>query len=104
MADSYEIGRERAAGGTATILTLSGELDINARDDLRAAILAAVDDDGDVVLDLAGATFLDSEALGSLIDGYTEALARGAGYRAVGARGLVGRVLTVSGARELFGS
>ena len=103
MADSYKIGQERAAGGTATVLTLSGELDINARDDLRAAILAALDD-GDVVLDLAGVTFLDSEALGSLIDGYNEALARGAGYRAAGARGLVERVLTVSGARDLFGS
>jgi anti-anti-sigma factor len=103
VVDSYKIGQERAAGGTATILYLSGELDINARDDLRAAILAALGA-GDVVLDLAGVTFLDSEALGSLIDGYNEALARGAGYRAVNAHGLVGRVLIVSGARDLFGS
>lgn len=103
MVDSYKIDRERAAGGTATILHLSGELDINARDDLRAAILAALGT-GDVVLDLAGVTFLDSEALGSLIDGYNEALARRAGYRAVNAHGLAGRVLTVSGARDLFGS
>jgi anti-anti-sigma factor len=103
VADSYTIGQERAAEGTATILDLTGELDINARDDLRLAILEALDD-GDVVLDLAGVTFIDSEALGSLIEGYNEALARGHGYRAINARGLVDRVLTVSGAMDLFGS
>jgi anti-anti-sigma factor len=103
VADSYEIGHQRAAEGTPTVLYLIGELDINARDDLRDAILTALGD-GDVVLDLAGVTFLDSEALGSLIEGYTEAVARGAGYRAVNAHGMAGRVLTVSGARDLFGS
>ena len=102
MVDSYKIGQGRTAEGTATILYLSGELDINARDDLHTAIVAALGD-GDVVLDFAGVTFLDSEALGSMIDGYNDARERGAGYRAVNAHGLVERVLTVSGARDLFG-
>ena len=41
MADSYKIGQERAADGSATLLHLGGELDITAADDLRTAILAA---------------------------------------------------------------
>lgn len=102
MADSYKIGQERAADGAATLLHVSGELDITVRDDLREAILAALEH-GDVVVDLAGVTFLDSEALGALIDGYNEARVRPAGFRVVNARGLVARVLQVSGAHDLFG-
>jgi anti-anti-sigma factor len=103
VADSYKIGQERAADGTATLLHISGELDITARDDLGDAIRAALDA-GNVVVDLGGVTFLDSEALGALIDGYNQAQARPAGYRVVNARGLVARVLQVSGAQELFGA
>ncbi|XVU25991.1 STAS domain-containing protein [Actinoplanes sp. CA-054009] len=103
MADSYKIGQERTADGTATLLCVDGELDINARDDLRAAILGAVDR-GDVVVDLGGTTFLDSEALGALIDGYNAATAGGTTFRVIKATGVVARVLGVSGAGELFGS
>jgi anti-sigma B factor antagonist len=49
-------------------------------------------------------TFIDSEALGALIDGYNEARAKPAGYRVVNANGLVARVLKVSGVLELFGA
>ncbi len=105
MADSYQIGQERAADGTAVLLRLTGELDINARDELRDAIQAALDDDAaDIVIDLGGVTFLDSEALGGLIDGYNAAQARTVGFRVVNARGLVDRVLSVSGALDLFGA
>ncbi|HEX5203895.1 STAS domain-containing protein [Paractinoplanes rhizophilus] len=103
MADSYKIGRRRAADGSTTLLHLGGELDISARDELRAAILAALAD-GDVVIDLDAVTFIDSEALGALIDGYNEARAKPAGYRVVNANGLVARVLKVSGVLELFGA
>jgi anti-anti-sigma factor len=103
VADSYKIGREQAADGSATLLHISGELDITARDDVRDAIVAALGS-GDVVVDLAGVTFLDSEALGALIDGYNAARTLPAGFRVVNARGLVARVLAVSGARDLFGA
>ncbi|GAA0513613.1 hypothetical protein Ade02nite_89770 [Paractinoplanes deccanensis] len=103
MTDSYAIGQDRTADGTATVLSIGGELDINARDDLREAILGAVGR-GDLVVDLGGVTFLDSEALGALIDGYNAATAAGTGFRVVGATGVVARVLAVSGAGELFAS
>jgi anti-sigma B factor antagonist len=96
------IGQERAADGSATLLHLGGELDITARDALRETILAALGD-GDVVIDLDAVTFIDSEALGALVDGYKAARARPAGFRVVNAHGVVARVLKVSGALELFG-
>ena len=104
MADSYEIGRETAADRKATILRPTGELDINARDDLYDAIDEALASGGGLVLDLAGVTFLDSEALGAMIEGYNVAGACGATFRVINARGLVARVLDVSGAQELFDS
>jgi anti-sigma B factor antagonist len=103
VADSYKIGQERPGDGAATLLQISGELDINARDDLRATIVAALAV-GDVVVDLNEVTFIDSEALGALIDGFNESRRVGAGLRLVNAHGIVERVLTVSGALELFDS
>ncbi|MBM2618180.1 STAS domain-containing protein [Actinoplanes sp. LDG1-06] len=98
MADSYQIGR------AAAILRPRGELDINARDDLRAAILEALDGPAGVTVDLTDVTFIDSEALGALIDGYNAAVTLEAGFRVVGAQAGVARVLTVSGAQALFDS
>ena len=102
MADSYKIGQECAADGTGTLLRITGELDITARGDLHEAIMAALDS-GDVIVDLAAVTFIDSEALGALIDGYNEARSRSTGFRVVNANGVVARVLSVSGALDLFG-
>lgn len=104
MADSYQIGQERAADRTATVLRPSGELDINARDDLSLTIIEALREHPSVTVDLADVTFIDSEALGALIDGYNEAVALGARYRVINAKGAVARVLTVSGAQDVFNS
>lgn len=103
MADSYAIGAERTAGGAGTVLRISGELDINARDDLREALLLALAD-GDVVVDLDAVSFLDSEALGALIDGFNTSRALNAGFRVINSHDVVDRVLIVSGAKDLFDS
>jgi anti-anti-sigma factor len=103
VADSYKIGQQRAADGTAMLLRVSGELDITSREQLSDAILAALAD-GDVTVDLEAVTFIDSEALGALIDGYNQAVARSQTFQVINARGLVARVLKVSGALDLFGA
>lgn len=102
MADSFKIGQGRTADGAAVLLSLSGELDINSRDELHDAVLAAVST-GDVIVDLQAVSFIDSEALSALIDGYNAARERGSVFRVVKATGLVDRVLSVSGALDLFG-
>ncbi|WP_157408185.1 STAS domain-containing protein [Actinoplanes sp. N902-109] len=95
---SYQIARE------AGHVRLSGEFDINARDDLRDAMVRAVQHDGQgrVVIDLDGTDFIDSEALGALIDGLTAGRAAGVAMSIVNAHGLVHRVLDVSGVLALF--
>jgi anti-anti-sigma factor len=94
---TYQIVRE------AAVVRLSGDFDINARDEMRTALLAAVQSGPtEVVIDFAGAAFLDSEAMGALIEGLHAGRAAGVPLRIVNARGLVHRVLDVSGVLALF--
>jgi len=96
----------RAAGA----VRLSGDLDINARDDLRDALRAAVEDEAAaggadvVIVDFDHTEFLDSEAMGALIEGFLAAQATGVRMSIVNAHGLVHRVLEVSGVLEMFGT
>ena len=50
-------------GDSMTVVSVHGELDLNAADELRAAIDLGSDGPR-VVVDLAGTTFIDSTALG----------------------------------------
>ena len=86
-------------------LALDGEFDITSRDDLERAVLDAVAaaGTGDVVVDLHGVSFIDSEAVAAIIAGYRAALAAGSGYRLARARGLVRRVLDIAGLWDLIG-
>jgi anti-anti-sigma factor len=95
---SYRIARE------AGTVRLFGEFDINARDELREALLEAVESaEGVIVVDFDETVFIDSEALGALVEGLTASRERGVPMTVVNAHGLVGRVLEVSGLLDLFG-
>ncbi|WP_201787106.1 STAS domain-containing protein [Actinoplanes sp. TFC3] len=95
---SYQIFRE------AGHVRLAGDFDINARDELREVVLHAVEQTGDgrVVVDFEATDFLDSEALGALIDGLVAGREAGIKMSLVNAHGLVHRVLDVSGVLDLF--
>jgi anti-anti-sigma factor len=101
VSDPYFLVDRRERAG-AEVLRLSGELDINARDDIADAIRAAVETGRPIEIDLSGATFLDSEALAGLIEGGNAAEAAGRAVHVVGARGIVLQVLTVSGVLDVF--
>ncbi len=108
MADPYyslsvhrvDAGRD---GRDTAVLRLGGDLDINARDDLRDALLAAAGDPrgGALVVDLAAVSFLDSEAMNALLNGCTAATGNGRPVRLTGAQGMVHRVLSISGVLDL---
>jgi anti-anti-sigma factor len=94
---SYQIVRE------AAVVRLAGDFDINARDEMRAALLEAVRSaPAEVVVDFDDAVFLDSEAMGALIEGLNAGREAGVPLRIVNAHGLVHRVLDVSGVLALF--
>ena len=93
----YQIVRE------AAVVRLSGDFDINARDEMRTALLEAVQSaPAEVVLDFDGAAFLDSEAMSALIEGLNAGREAGVPLRIVNAHGIVHRVLEVSGVLALF--
>jgi anti-sigma B factor antagonist len=100
-------GREDAVKGVekrdgATVVSLAGELDLYNAEDIRAALLACCADEPAVlVIDLAEVTFIDSTALGVLIEARSR-LAERNGFR-LAAPGLeTRRALEVSGLDRHF--
>jgi anti-anti-sigma factor len=100
-------GREAAVKGVekrdgATIISLAGELDLYNAEDVRAALLECCAEEPTVlVVDLAGVTFIDSTALGVLIEARSR-LAERDGFR-LAAPGLeTRRALEISGLDRHF--
>jgi anti-sigma B factor antagonist len=103
--DYYSITREPGVGADGTsYFRVSGTLDIGARLDLREAFTDVVGQAGVTAIEvnLADVTFLDSEALAGLIEGFAAARQAGLRFAAVGAQGLVHRVLAVTGTLAFF--
>jgi anti-sigma B factor antagonist len=80
-------------------ITLAGELDLSAVTTIDAAIRDSLADPrtSTVKLDLAGATFIDSTALGALVRGRRAAIEQGRRFVVVNANGHVLRVLEITG-------
>jgi anti-sigma B factor antagonist len=100
-------GRESAVTGVdrrdgAVVLSLAGELDLYNADEVRAALLeACADEPAMLVIDLEQVRFIDSTALGVLIEGRSRLADRG-GFR-LAAPGLeTRRALEVSGLDRHF--
>ncbi len=100
-------GRESAVTGVdrrdgAIVLSLAGELDLYNAEEVRGALLDACTDEPEVlVVDLEGVTFIDSTALGVLIEGRSRMSDR-SGFR-LAAPGLeTRRALEVSGLDRHF--
>lgn len=88
-----------ADGATTITVRLSGEFDLAACDDLRVALLGAVNAGGSthIVVDLTDVDFLDSETVNVLLQGYLQAQTHGIDYKLTGAHGVVRRVLDIMG-------
>jgi anti-anti-sigma factor len=92
-----------ATGSTHTV-TLAGELDLAAADELRQLLLAQLDEPGttDVVANLAGVTFLDSAALGALINAYRHAADTDQRFTLTELTRPVRRVLDIGGVYDIL--
>jgi anti-sigma B factor antagonist len=107
LTDGGASGRESAVTGVdrrdgAVVLSLAGELDLYNAEEVRGALLEACSEEPKVlVVDLAEVTFIDSTALGVLIEGRSRMSDRG-GFR-LAAPGLeTRRALEVSGLDRHF--
>ena len=86
-----------------TVVSLSGELDVEPAADLRTLFDMLVEDRRvDVLVDLGLLTFCDSVGLSALIHGYHACHAAGGSFRVTGDTGLVSRLLRVTGVRGLL--
>ena len=95
-------------GGTvhddgAVVYALEGEIDMGGADALHRRIVGlAASPTGDIVLDMAGVSFVDSSGLRSLITARDAVVAAGHGFRLRGASPEVRRLLELVGLLELF--
>jgi anti-sigma B factor antagonist len=90
------------AAADRAVVALTGECDLEGRDEMTAVLLAAVGSARIVHVDLAGVTFLDSSGVHCLIVAH-QAAERAGGRLYVGnAEGAVARVLEITGVGELL--
>ncbi|GIE31121.1 hypothetical protein Ait01nite_041660 [Actinoplanes italicus] len=102
--DYYTIALEPADDGATARVRLAGAFDIGAREDLCDTLLGMVGPDAGerILVDLNDVTFVDSEAINALIQGYLAAERSGIDFRLANARGIVERVLRIVGLDHLL--
>jgi anti-sigma B factor antagonist len=90
------VGRE----GAATVVRLAGELDIAAAPEVRACLLTV--GDTDIIVDVAGLTFLDSSGLAPLVAAHRRAGGHGHTVALRNPPSRVAYVLRVSGVDQVL--
>jgi anti-anti-sigma factor len=90
-----------ATSGRVTV-SLTGECDLEGRDELTSVLVDAVAAAPLVVVDLAGVSFIDSSGVHSLITAHHAAQAAGGRLCVVNAAGGAAAVLDVTGVGELL--
>ena len=86
----------READG-ATVLALSGELDLAGAPELDTALVAAREAGGGLTLDLSDLEFIDSSCLGALVRFHNLATAAGYEYSVIAGPPPVHRAFVLSG-------
>src|SRR4051812_23482334 len=93
---------QTSAEGDRVVVALAGECDVAARDELTAALNAAVTSAEVVLVDVAELRFLDSSGVHGLVKAYHAATERGGRLYVDNARGVVAQVLDLTGVGELL--
>ncbi|MFI9102954.1 STAS domain-containing protein [Streptomyces fildesensis] len=88
--------------GEPGVVTVAGEVDLNGVGPVREAVDRALDHHPHLVLDLSGVSFGDSTFLSTLLQARLHALERSGSVILLAPSAPVLRVLTITGALELF--
>jgi anti-anti-sigma factor len=86
------------------LVTLTGVVDYANLEDFRQRMLNDLGRDSKLTVDLSGVEFIDSSGLGVLVATFKQRQAVPDGFKVVGARPIVQRVLEASGLDVLFDS
>jgi anti-sigma B factor antagonist len=92
-----------SAQANHTVVALAGECDLSVSAELTSALLGALGEGREVVVDLAALQFLDSSGVHGLVTAYHAAKKDGVPLRLVNAGGVVADVLDLTGVGELLG-
>jgi len=95
---SLRLGRHELAHGRTVVVPV-GEIDLATRDLLRSALEAS---HGDVVVDLSGVSFLDSEGIAVLIAQRKRLIASGGSLQLRDAQPAMRKVLEIAGLETLI--
>ena len=90
-------------GGNVHVVTVEGELDVATVPQLRTELIR-VDGEGaqDVIVDLLAVPFLDSVALGLLVEWSKRLQARGGVFRVVCADRRIARIIEITGLERIL--
>ena len=95
-AEEFRIDEERL-GSATIVLAINGEADMRIASELKDRLGEVVDDGPSaVVVDLTGATFVDSTALGILLGAMKRQRARGGRFRVVAPRTEIRRIFEMT--------
>jgi anti-sigma B factor antagonist len=94
---------EEVAIGSAAMVSLYGELDIQSQDQVAAGLSRALDrHPAALAADLRGLTFMDSTGVHALLDAEARCREQGTAFFIIRGTGAVDRVLSVLGLDRLF--
>ena len=82
--------------GEHAVVSFQGELDLACLRQARDAILAQLQANRPVLVDLSGVEYIDSSGVACLVEGYQQAQARGLGFGLVSVSEPVMRVLELA--------
>jgi anti-sigma B factor antagonist len=100
--DEFRIEEEHPDRQTV-VLAIHGDADLRTASELKDRLGAAIDDDPSaLVLDLTGATFLDSMALGIFLGGMKRLEAKGGRFRVVAPRVEIRRIFEMTLLDQVF--
>lgn len=98
------VRRSQPSPGLA-LVSIEGEVDLSTAEEVRAALVAAVDEwhPREIQVDLAAVPFMDSMGISALIAGYRAALASEAAFRVVRPSRAMTGLLDITGLLGVFG-
>lgn len=82
-----------------SVMSVGGELDADNYEILESKLAQL---DGDVVIDLAELTFIDSSGVSTILSGRELAASKGSSVTVVGACGVVARIVKIVGLEGIF--
>ena len=94
---------DKSQSSDGSLIRVVGEVDLYSSPELRMAILKAVPSaEGDLAIDLAGVTYIDSSGVATLVEGLRSAREHGTGFTLVAPSPAVMQVLELARLDSIF--